>query len=123
MRMHALAGLLALLVLGVAAPALAAGSDVPTMLNQQGCTGCHADKTRGVGPAWGWIAYRYRSGSKQKALDDVADFIISGGVSYWKPWTGGIPMPAHSNLSKQQAEAIASWILSQPSIAPPKPGA
>ncbi|MGH8427352.1 MAG: c-type cytochrome [Gammaproteobacteria bacterium] len=123
MRMYALTGLLTLLVLGFAAPALAAGQDVPGMLSQQGCTGCHADKTKVVGPAWGWIAYHYKDSSKQQALGDVANFIISGGTGYWKPWTGGIPMPAHSNLSKQQAETIASWILSQSPIAPPKPGA
>ncbi|HEX5313582.1 MAG TPA: c-type cytochrome [Gammaproteobacteria bacterium] len=123
MRMRILAVLLVATAGALTTGAFAAGTDVPKMLAEQGCTGCHADKTKVVGPAWGWVAYHYKDTAKQKAVADVAAFIISGGTGYWKKWTGGIPMPAHSNLSRNQADAIASWILSQPPIAPPKPGA
>jgi cytochrome c551/c552 len=89
------------------------------LLQSNGCTGCHAEKNKVVGPAWGWIASRYKG--KKNAVGSVADFIINGGVGYWKPWTGGIPMPSHHNLSKAQAQAIAKWILAQPAVKPPKP--
>ena len=89
------------------------------LLQANGCTGCHAAKTKVVGPSWGWIAYRYKG--RKNAAESVADFIINGGTGYWKPWTGGIPMPSHHNLSKTQAQAIAKWILAQPAVKPPKP--
>ena len=72
-----------------------------------------------MGPAWDWIAYRYKD--KKNAVKSVAEFIINGGMGYWKPWTGGIPMPSHHNLSKAQAMAMARWILAQPAVKAPKP--
>ncbi|MGA7965124.1 MAG: c-type cytochrome [Gammaproteobacteria bacterium] len=89
------------------------------LLQSNGCTGCHAASMKAVGPAWGWIAYRYKG--KKNAVNSVANFIINGGTGYWEPWTGGMPMPSHHNLSKAQAQTIAKWILTQPSMKPPKP--
>ncbi|MGH8161856.1 MAG: c-type cytochrome [Gammaproteobacteria bacterium] len=102
----------------LAGPAFGAGN-VQKMLQSNGCTGCHAEKTKVVGPAWGWVAYHYKG--KKGAVDSVADFIITGGVGYWKALTNGIPMPSHHNLSKAQAKEIAKWILAQPPVKPPKP--
>lgn len=95
------------------------GDNVQQLLQSNGCTGCHAAKSKVIGPAWGWVAYHYKG--KKNAVDTVANFIINGGVGYWKPWTNGIPMPSHHGLSKDQAQEIAKWILSQPPIKPPKP--
>lgn len=114
---------IALSLAAVAALSLAGsayGADnVQKMLQSEGCTGCHAASSKVIGPAWGWVAYHYKG--KKGAVATVANFIISGGTGYWKPWTSGIPMPSHHNLSKAQAEAIAQWVLSQPAIKPPKP--
>lgn len=115
--------LLPALALGLAVGALAAGSggvNGAKLMQSQGCASCHAAKTKLVGPPWSWVAWRYRKEPRQKAVEAVAKFIISGGTGYWSKWVGGIPMPAHSNLSMKQAEAIASWVLSQPPAAPPK---
>jgi cytochrome c len=97
-------------------PALAAGN-VQSMLQSNGCSACHAQSQKVVGPAWGWIAYRYQG--KKNAVDSVTNFIINGGVGYWEKWTGAIPMPSHPNISKAQAEEIAKWVLAQPAIKPP----
>lgn len=99
-----------------AVPALAAG-DAQQLLQSNGCSACHAQDQKVVGPAWGWIAYRYQG--KKDAVDSVANFIINGGVGYWTPWTGGIPMPSHPNITKAQAEDIAKWVLAQPVVKPP----
>ena len=96
-----------------------AGDDAQQLMQSNGCTGCHARSSKVVGPAWGWIAYRYKN--KRNAAKSVAEFIINGGTGYWKPWTGGIPMPSHHNLGKAQAEAMARWILAQPALKAPKP--
>lgn len=96
-----------------------AASNASQLMNANGCSACHADTVKVIGPAWGWISYRYKD--QKNAAEAVADFTINGGVGYWKPWTGNIPMPSHPNLTKAQARMIAQWILSQPPIEPPKP--
>lgn len=97
-------------------PAFAASS-AQSLIHSNGCASCHNQSQKLVGPPWGWIAYRYQG--KKDAVNAVANFIINGGVGYWKPWTGGIPMPSHPNLSKTQAKQIAKWVLSQHAIKPP----
>lgn len=89
------------------------------MLKSNGCTGCHAETGKRVGPAWGWVAYHFKG--QKGAVETVANFIINGGTGYWKPWTSDLPMPAHHNLSQSRAETIARWILSRPPVKPPKP--
>lgn len=101
-----------------AAPVNAAS--VSSMMSNRGCTACHAKSNKVVGPAWGWVAYRYRGENHQKAVQAVTKFIIAGGTGYWSKWTGGIPMPSHPNISRKQVDAIATWILKQPPIKPPK---
>lgn len=117
-----------LICAGATLPANAAGSagsgaDVQHQLARQGCTACHALDSQRVGPAFGWIAYHYQGMSADKAVNQVADFIISGGTGYWEPWVGALPMPSHSNMSRAEAEKIARWILSRAPVKPPaKPG-
>lgn len=113
---------------GAAFSARAAGpdgrsTDVPQLMAKQGCTACHAMDSQRVGPAFGWVAYRYRGMPRDKAVSEAANFIISGGIGYWEPWVGALPMPSHSNMSRTEAEELARWILSRPPVKPPaKPG-
>ncbi|GEM_PF-1192930 len=94
--------------------------NVSNMMSNRGCTACHAESNKVVGPAWGWVAYRYKGENHQKAVQAVAKFIIVGGTGYWSKWTGSMPMPSHPNISRKQVDAIATWILKQPPIKPPK---
>lgn len=97
-------------------------TDIQKQMAKEGCTACHATDSQ-VGPAFGWIAYRYQDIPRDKAVNAAADFIIGGGTGYWEPWVGALPMPSHSNMSKAEAEALARWILSRPPVKPPpKPG-
>lgn len=105
----------ALVAVALSAPSRAQSTQ--NLLQSNGCTACHAQDQKVVGPPWSWISYRYQD--KKDAVTSIADFIINGGVGYWKPWTGGVPMPSHPNMSKAQAEQIAKWILSQPAEKPP----
>ncbi len=93
-------------------------SQAQNLIQANGCSACHTAKQKIVGPAWDWVAYRYQG--KKGAVDAVANFIINGGVGYWKPWTGGVPMPSHPNLTKAQAKVIAKWVLSHTPSKPPK---
>lgn len=105
---------------GLGMNATAHAASVQSMLGEHGCTACHAKTMKVVGPAWGWVAYRYKTVPHKKAVKAVADFIINGGTGYWSKWTGSIPMPSHPSISMAQAEKIATWVLSQPPIKPPK---
>lgn len=107
------------LMLIFALPDYASATGMQQTLKTNGCNGCHTTTAKLVGPAWGWVAYRYKG--KKNAASTVANFIVDGGTGYWEAWTSGIPMPSHHNLSKTRAETIAKWILSQPPIKPPKP--
>ncbi|HYW03354.1 MAG TPA: c-type cytochrome [Gammaproteobacteria bacterium] len=112
-------------IVPVLALALAAAMAMPAhatenakqLINSNGCRTCHQDKTKLVGPAFGWVAYHFKG--KKDAVETVADFIINGGTGYWVPWTGNIPMPSHPNLSKAQAKTIAKYILNLPPVKPP----
>lgn len=94
-------------------------ANVKSFMSSQGCFACHAVDTKVVGPAYAWVAYHYR-GDTQAVLY-LAHKIIHGGAGYWNPWTGGIAMPAHPQLSLAQAEAMARWVLSRHPIPPPHP--
>jgi cytochrome c len=113
---------------GAALQARAAGpggdsGNVQQQMAKQGCTACHAVDSKLVGPAFGWIAYRYQDVARDKAVTEVADFIIKGGTGYWEPWVGSLPMPSHSAMSQTEAETLARWILSLQPVEPPaKPG-
>lgn len=96
-----------------------AASNAQQLMDANGCSACHADKSKIIGPAWGWISYHFKG--QKNAVETIADFIINGGVGYWRPWTGNVPMPSHPKLTKDQARTIAEWILSQPQIKPPSP--
>lgn len=87
-------------------PALA-----PTSVGQYGCMACHSVSQRKVGPAFSWVAWRFRN--QPDAVARVGAFIEHGGHGSW----GGI-MP-DLNVPPAQAREIAIWILSLPPHAPP----
>lgn len=82
------------------------------------CFSCHAVDTKMVGPAYAWVAHKYKgqSGADKK----LAQKIKQGGAGNWNALTGGVPMPPHPQLSDADAKAMADWVLKQKPIAPPK---
>lgn len=92
---------------------------VKAAMTDAGCFACHAVTYKLVGPAYGWVAYVFakKPGAKVK----LAQKIITGGAGRWNSWTGGIPMPPHPQLTLAEAEKMASWVLAQHPLAPPKP--
>lgn len=79
---------------GGAVPAVAA------LMQQHGCTACHAQSTKLVGPSFAEI------GKKQSGKSDyLAGKIKSGGSGVW----GEIPMPPQ-NLPEPDVRLIADWL-------------
>jgi len=72
------------------------------------CLGCHAQNHKVTGPAWAQIAGKFRGEAQQEVIAALAHSIIGGSVGTW----GQVPMPAHPQLSEEQAAAAAAYILS-----------
>ncbi len=86
-----------------ASPALASAD----LARSKNCIACHHAERRMIGPAYTVIATRYAGDSA--AAGRLAERIISGGSGNW----GQMPMPAQTNLSREEADVLARWILSQ----------
>lgn len=103
---------------GATQTASAGGGDAEALMKSSDCLSCHAVDTKLVGPAYGWVAHKYKGQSG--AADKLAQKIKQGGAGNWNALTGGVPMPPHPQLSDADAKAMAEWVLKQKPIAPPK---
>jgi cytochrome c551/c552 len=86
------------------APKVSGGQDVKALLANNSCTACHGMVNKMLGPGFAEVASKYAG--QANAVDYLSAKILSGGVGVW----GGVPMPAQSQLSKENAELMARWI-------------
>lgn len=93
---------LVLVALVVSSPVLASAE----LARSRNCVACHHAERRMIGPAYNLIAARYANDSG--AVEALAGRIMAGGGGNWGP----MAMPAQPNLSREDAEALARWILS-----------
>lgn len=77
-----------------------------TLYNSLDCIACHQRDTKSIGPSLTDVARHYKD--NPNASGYLADKIISGGAGNW----GTYPMPPHPTLPKEDASAIAGYILS-----------
>jgi cytochrome c len=84
--------------------AWAAGTPPQQLLEQYGCTICHAESDAAAGPAWVDIATHYRGNPQANKL--VVDKIRAGAHGSG-PWH----MPPHAEVSKADARTMARYIL------------
>jgi cytochrome c len=103
-------------LLGVAfwlpsALAAAAPIDAPAALTQYRCYVCHSDREALAGPALADVAARYRG--RKDAVSHVARKIETG-VRTGGPWH----MPPHPEVSRDEARAMARYIMSLKARAP-----
>lgn len=82
----------------------ALAADTKALLEQYRCTICHADRQPLAGPSWAEIAARYQH---QKQADSILTAKIRAGARGGGLWH----MPPHPEVSKRDAETIATWIL------------
>jgi len=93
----------ALGLLAVGGPAFASQD----LAKQKNCLACHATDKKLVGPAYKDIAAKYKNDKGAHA--QLAKKIREGGVGVW----GQIPMPANPQVTEQEAQTLAKWVLSQ----------
>ena len=84
-----------------------------SLAESKGCFACHQVEQKIVGPAFAWVAYKYKGNPKGVAT--LSNAIEHGVTGVWGP----IPMPAQ-NVTPAEAKELASWVLAQKPIAPPK---
>ncbi|HTF20882.1 MAG TPA: c-type cytochrome [Chryseolinea sp.] len=77
------------------------------LLKQSTCLGCHADKTRVAGPSFQEIAGKYEQNAA--VISSLAAHIVKGSSGIW----GSMEMPAHPDLTEDEATQIADYILKQ----------
>jgi cytochrome c len=70
------------------------------------CMSCHSISRDFMGPSFSHVAARYAE--VPGAHEIVARKIAEGGVGDW----GVVPMPANTQVTLDQAHALADWILS-----------
>jgi cytochrome c len=70
------------------------------------CKTCHALENKIVGPGHKEVAVKYEFTKANVAM--LADKIIMGGAGAW----GDVPMTAHTDISKADAEKMAMYVLS-----------
>ena len=73
--------------------------------SQSDCFTCHKIDEKNQGPAWRDVANKYAG--QDTAIRYLADKIIAGGSGVW----GTIPMAAHSTMPREDAEALARYVL------------
>jgi cytochrome c551/c552 len=71
------------------------------------CLSCHSETQRVVGPAFARIAQRFRGRVQQGPLDSLTTSIINGSRDKWGP----VPMTAHPQMSREDAQAAVTYIL------------
>lgn len=76
------------------------------LIGESGCSACHQLNDKSVGPAYTQVASKYKDDGK--ALDYLAQKIISGGAGVW----GEIAMAPHPHIKTGSAKQMAKYILS-----------
>jgi cytochrome c len=82
------------------------------LARSKNCMGCHAEKSKIVGPAFKEVAARYAK--DKKAVETLAAKIIKGGklLENGNPvWGAGPGMPPQ-NLTPDEAKKLATWVMS-----------
>lgn len=97
---------LAIALLAAAANAFAQPADGLALAQRKNCMACHATGKTLMGPSFHAIADKYAS--RVDAAAYLAQTIVKGSVGVW----GSVPMPANTQLTSDEASALAHWILS-----------
>ncbi len=72
---------------------------------EYGCVGCHSFNKKVVGPAYRWIAQRYRqeySKNPEEVLNRLLNHVLKGTVGNW----GDVPMPPQPVPAEKEKEFI-----------------
>ncbi|MDP2432104.1 MAG: c-type cytochrome [Pseudomonadota bacterium] len=97
-----------IVIAAAAALALTTGiaSADQALAQKSACMSCHQLDKKVVGPSFKDVAKKYKGDAK--ANDHLVTVIKKGGKGVWGP----VPMPPHPQVSDDNAEKLAKWVLS-----------
>ena len=88
---------------------LAAGAvqaqDAKALLQNSGCTACHSDDKKLVGPAYKDVAAKYKGDAA--AAGKLAEKVKKGGSGVWGP----VPMPPNANVKDDDIKTMVAYVL------------
>jgi len=87
-----------------------------TLIDQNGCLGCHAIASKKAAPAFAGIGMRNKRFEGDNAKATIISSIKNGSQGKY-PRFSDTAMPAFSNLSDDELSTIANYILAQSSKA------
>ena len=96
---------IALAVVGLAATGVASAQSGQDLLQKSGCTACHANDKKVVGPAYQEVAAKYKGDAGAAAK--LAGKVKNGGSGVWGP----VPMPPHPQVSDADIKTMIAYIL------------
>ena len=103
MRKYMLAAVAAAALAAPAAPAFA-DSAMEKLVKDKGCTACHANDKKLIGPAYKDVAKKYKGDAAAPAK--LAEKVVKGGQGVWGP----IPMPPNK-VTDDEAKKMVAYIL------------
>jgi cytochrome c len=84
----------------------ATGTEGRRLIEGSDCLSCHQVNRKSIGPTYADVARKYKNDSMATA--HLVRRIREGGSGVW----GQVAMPAHPNLTDEQASAMAAYVLS-----------
>jgi cytochrome c len=75
------------------------------LLKKSGCTACHANDKKVVGPAYNDVAAKYKGDAKAAAM--LADKVKKGGSGTWGP----VPMPPNPQVADADIKTMVTYVL------------
>ena len=75
------------------------------LLTKSGCTACHANDKKIVGPAYNDVAAKYKGDAGAAAK--LAEKVKKGGSGVWGP----VPMPPNVTVSDADIKTLVAYIL------------
>ena len=89
----------------LAAGAAQASDDGKALLQKSGCTACHSEDKKLVGPAYKDVAAKYKGDTA--AAGKLAEKVKKGGSGVWGP----VPMPPNVNVKDDDIKTMVAYVL------------
>lgn len=93
-------------VLGLAVAGVASASPGEDLIKKSGCSACHQNDKKVVGPAYKDVAAKYKGDAGAAAK--LAAKVKAGGSGVWGP----VPMPPNAQVKDDDIKTMVSYILS-----------
>jgi cytochrome c len=95
----------ALAVAGLVASNFVLAQSAEDLIKKNGCSACHANDKKVVGPAYMDVSAKYKA--DKGALAKLTEKVKKGGSGVWGP----VPMPPNPSVSDADLKTIITYIL------------